>query len=96
MSSSSEGAVSSWSRTRAAAGRRIHSGLLRPRLVTGCPASSGVMTATPAGRRINWGPPRPLSMGDSTAAAGRRLTALAARSPEAQCSGGRTPRSRTL
>ena len=87
--------MSSCSRTRAAAGRRMHSDLLRPRHVTGCPASSGVMTATPAGRRMSWGPLRPLSVGNSTAAAGRRLTALAARSPAAQCSGARTPRSRT-
>ena len=56
----------------------MHSDLLCPRLVTGCPASSGVMTATPAGRRMSWGPLRPLSVGNSTAAAGRRLTALAA------------------
>ena len=51
--------MSSCSRTRAAAGRRMHPDLLRPRLVTGCPAPCAVTTATPAGRRMSWGPLRP-------------------------------------
>ena len=80
--------MSSWSRTRAAAGRRMPSDMLRPRLVPHCPASSAVMTATPVSRRMNWGPLRPLSVGNSNAATARRLTALAARSAAAQQSRG--------